>query len=60
MPADLTKPFGESCCDGGECTINDISCQPCGCDRGAKWVCAFHQREALLAEAKLQSHKESE
>jgi hypothetical protein len=47
MPADLTNPFGESCCDDGECSLDDRSCQPCGCDKGANWVCERHQLEAL-------------
>ncbi len=48
MPADLTKPFSESCCDGGICDITKDSCQPCGCDPGCKpkpYVCARHQAE---------------
>lgn len=49
MSANLTNPFGESCCDGGA-TGNDLSCQPCGCDPGAKWVCQRHQVEAKLRE----------
>src|SRR5690242_12071239 len=47
MPADLKKPFNESCCDGGECGPNDMSAQPCGCDRGAGWICERHQREVI-------------
>lgn len=50
MPADLTKPFGESCCDGGACT-NEKSAQPCGCDKGANWICQRHQYENGLKEA---------
>jgi hypothetical protein len=50
MPADLTKPFKESCCDGGECSVNEMSCQPCGCDKGANWMCQWHQFEELLKE----------
>ena len=50
MPADLKKPFGPSCCDGGECNLNDMSAQPCGCDKGANWICQRHQLEATLAE----------
>lgn len=46
MAADLNKPFNPSCCDGGECSTNDMSCQPCGCDKGANWVCQVHQIEA--------------
>lgn len=45
MPADLTKPFAESCCDGGKTYINDNSCQPCGCDAGAGWICQRHNDE---------------
>lgn len=48
MPADLTKPFAESCCDGGICSTNEKSCQPCGCDKGAKWICQRHQMEARI------------
>lgn len=49
MAADLKNPFGESCCDGGA-TSNDKSCQPCGCDEGANWVCQRHQIEAKIKE----------
>ena len=45
MPANLSNPFGESCCDGGQTYANDFSAQPCGCDRGAKWVCQRHRDE---------------
>lgn len=38
MPANLNKPFAESCCDGGA-TTESHSAQPCGCDSGAKWIC---------------------
>lgn len=51
MPANLTNPFGESCCDGGECSTNELSAQSCGCDPGLKpqpWVCQFHQNEARI------------
>lgn len=37
--------FNESCCDGGECNKN--SAMPCGCDPGAKHVCAQHTLKAL-------------
>lgn len=37
--------FPESCCDGGECALDDNSCQPCGCDKGAKWMCDRHAAE---------------
>jgi hypothetical protein len=57
MPADLTKPFSESCCDGGECNPNDMSAQPCGCDPGLRhygkvvgYVCERHRLEKELAE----------
>lgn len=46
MPADLTKPFSESCCDGGECSTNDMSAQSCGCDKGANWLCQIHRIRA--------------
>jgi len=42
-PANLKNPFGESCCDGGICDINDRSARPCGCDPGANWVCERHK-----------------
>lgn len=55
MPADLKAPFKESCCDGGECNVNDNSCQPCGCDTGMRrngkvvgYLCQFHREEAEL------------
>lgn len=47
MPADLTAPFKESCCDGGA-TSNENSCQPCGCDPGANWMCQRHKIEKAL------------
>lgn len=44
MPADLTNPFGESCCDGGACSdLPHVSAQSCGCDPGAGWLCANHK-----------------
>jgi hypothetical protein len=47
MGADLTKPFSESCCDGGECNPNDYSAQPCGCDphghKGKPYTCGYHK-----------------
>lgn len=43
MPADLTKPFAESCCDGGACSSAKESAQSCGCDPGINWVCRDHQ-----------------
>lgn len=45
MPADLSKPFSESCCDGGECATNHESAQSCGCDKGADWICQVHRDE---------------
>lgn len=50
MPANLNNPFGESCCDGGECSTSHESAQSCGCDKGANWVCQRHQLEAQLDE----------
>lgn len=47
MPADLNKPFAESCCEGGVCELNDTSASPCGCDKGACWVCAQHREDAM-------------
>lgn len=43
MPADLTNPFGPSCCEAGECDIDDTSTQPCGCDNGANYMCEEHK-----------------
>lgn len=51
-PADLTKPFNDSCCDGGACADSARSAQPCGCDAGAGWVCRSH-REASFTAAEL-------
>lgn len=34
--------FNESCCDGGA-GLDDSSCQPCGCDKGAGWRCEQHR-----------------
>lgn len=53
MAADLTKPFAESCCDGGVCAINDKSAAPCGCDRGASYVCERHRQDAAYRVADL-------
>lgn len=50
MPANLKAPFGESCCDGGECSTSHESAQPCGCDKGANWVCLVHQLEQKAKE----------
>lgn len=36
VSANLSKPFAESCCDGGASSLNDMSCQPCGCDPGLR------------------------
>ena len=51
MSADLTNPFGPSCCDGGECSVSHESAQPCGCDRGANHLCDEHgmERNAFIA-----------
>jgi len=49
MPANLEKPFDPSCCDGGQ-TSGHESAMPCGCDKGAKWVCERHKLEQLLEE----------
>jgi hypothetical protein len=40
--------FNESCCDGGECGINDRSAQSCGCDIGANHLCERHTLEAKI------------
>lgn len=45
--------FDPSCCDGGECGIDDRSTQPCGCDKGASYIspwCPIHQ------EVKVEDH----
>lgn len=39
MPADLSKPFAESCCEGGTCD-SKLSTQPCGCDPGMDYHCS--------------------
>jgi hypothetical protein len=52
MPADLKKPFSESCCDGGAGSC-DMSAQYCGCDMGAKpkpWYCERHRLEREMKE----------
>ena len=41
MPADLSKPFSESCCDGGTSQPHG-SAESCGCDPGAGHVCEWH------------------
>lgn len=41
-PANLSNPFGESCCDGGSCADSHESARPCGCDYGANHLCAHH------------------
>ena len=56
MPADLTKPFAESCCDGGSTTMGHNSTQPCGCDVGANHLCSQHRLEEDLKEAKDKRH----
>ena len=46
MAADLTNPFGPSCCDGGECNIGHQSALTCGCDPGCNnYLCARHRAE---------------
>lgn len=59
MPANLKNPFGDSCCDGGECSIYHESARPCGCDPGAGWVCQRHQLELAIEEAKNGTVKEA-
>jgi hypothetical protein len=58
MPADLTNPFGPSCCDGGEststCTNIHQSAQPCGCDPGMNWFCANHKLSGQLRDLIIQ------
>lgn len=39
MVANLKNPFGESCCDGGECSVGKESARPCGCDPSIRHVC---------------------
>lgn len=46
MPANLEKPFAESCCDGGAVVSLD-SAQPCGCDPMAGWVCEQHTQRPV-------------
>lgn len=41
MPADLSKPFAESCCDGGANQPHG-SAKNCGCDEGAGHICEWH------------------
>lgn len=38
--------FNESCCDGGA-TSEGSSCQPCGCDINANWVCSYHRSRGI-------------
>lgn len=61
MPANLKAPFSESCCDGGA-YANANSCQPCGCDPGADWLCGFHKVKKLMADEleRLQSAMDKE
>lgn len=40
-----SEVFNESCCDGGICATTRESAQPCGCDKGAGWVCQRHREE---------------
>lgn len=42
MSANLAEPFGPSCCEGGICNGHDHSAQPCGCDKGAHYICERH------------------
>jgi hypothetical protein len=52
--------FNESCCDGGACS-SDMSCQPCGCDKGCKggpYVCERHLAEAEAAIRMMQAAPE--
>lgn len=50
MPADLTRPFAESCCDGGACSDERASAQPCGCDPGARYFCQRHSLDAVKSD----------
>lgn len=52
MPADLKKPFSESCCDGGGCSDSKESTQPCGCDPGANYVSPYCVKHLLEQEMK--------
>lgn len=50
--------FNESCCDGGECSPNDNSARPCGCDPGLKpkpWVCQRHQIELEMLQTRMKA-----
>lgn len=53
------EPFRESCCDGGGETLDDLSAQPCGCDKGANWVCQWHRDQTLLSPANRQAIKDA-
>lgn len=55
MPADLSNPFGPSCCEGGACNSNDMSAQSCGCDKGANWICERHRVSESLRDKVLES-----
>lgn len=54
MPADLSNPFGPSCCDGGECSTSKESARPCGCDFGTTppHMCERHQIAAIKSQLK--------
>lgn len=53
MPANLSKPFDESCCDGGSSSDATLSAQPCGCDLRAGWVCERHQTPSVASEIRV-------
>lgn len=56
MPANLSDPFGPSCCDGGGMNTH-ASTQPCGCDPGLPWFCAQHRLHNAIS-ALVQEWKE--
>ena len=49
--------FNESCCDGGSGN-SELSCQPCGCDPKAKWICLVHLQRSNKQEETEKMHGE--
>ena len=43
LTEDVAELFAESCCGGAPTSDDPMSCQPCGCDPGAGWVCERHR-----------------
>lgn len=53
MPADLTKPFDPSCCEGGVCNTMGQSAMPCGCDPGENYIapsCWIHPKKVAMVQ----------